>query len=69
MHKLKSHAQAEPEPLESLRDDVPAELVAVVSRMTAKDPSERFQTPAEVVEALESLDQETQPGKIARARA
>ena len=27
MQKLKSHAQAEPEPLESLRDDVPAELV------------------------------------------
>jgi serine/threonine protein kinase len=30
MHKLKSHAQAEPEPLESLRDDIPAELGAVV---------------------------------------
>jgi len=55
MHKLKSHAQAEPEPLESLRDDVPPELVAVVTKMTAKDPEERYLTPSEVAHALESF--------------
>lgn len=55
MHKLKSHAQAEPEPLESLRDDVPRELVAVVTKMTAKDPDERYLTPREVADALESF--------------
>ena len=38
MHKLKSHAQFEAEPLASLRDDIPADLAAVVSRMMAKDP-------------------------------
>lgn len=38
MHKLKRQAQAEPEPLESLRDDIPADLAAVISRMIAKDP-------------------------------
>ena len=47
--------------MESLRDDVPAELVAVVTKMTAKDPEKRFQTPGEVAEALESLASETQP--------
>jgi serine/threonine protein kinase/ankyrin repeat protein/formylglycine-generating enzyme required for sulfatase activity len=62
-HKLKSHASVEPDSLESLRDDVPAELVAIVSRMMAKDPSDRFQTPAEVVEALQTLGKETEPTK------
>lgn len=68
MHKVKSHAQAEPEPLESLRDDLPPELVAVVTRMTAKDPNERFQTPVEVADALESLVRETQPSKTREPR-
>jgi serine/threonine protein kinase len=53
MHKLKSHAQIEPESLKTLRDDIPSELAAVVSKMMAKDPDERFQTPAEVAAALE----------------
>ena len=52
MHKLQSHAEVEPDALDSLRDDVPTELVTIVSRMTAKDPDNRFQSPAEVAEAL-----------------
>lgn len=60
MSKLKSQAQAEPEPLASLRDDIPAELLAVVTRMTAKDPDKRFQTPAEVADVLESCSQASQ---------
>jgi serine/threonine protein kinase len=55
MHKLKSHAQAEPKPLDSLRDDVPPELVDIVTKMTAKDPEERYLTPSQVAEALESF--------------
>ena len=55
MHKLKSHAQAEPQPLHSLREDVPPELVAVVEKMTAKNPEERYLTPSEVSDALESF--------------
>jgi uncharacterized protein (TIGR03067 family) len=61
MHKLKSHAHAEPEPLESLRNDVPPELVAVVTKMTAKDPAERYLTPSEVADALESFLRTWQP--------
>ena len=55
MHKLKSHAQVEPAPLNSVRDDVPQELVAIASRMMAKDPDERYLTPKEVADALESF--------------
>jgi serine/threonine protein kinase len=44
------------EPLPKLsewRPDAPAGLEAVLMRMTAKDPNERFSTPREVVDALE----------------
>lgn len=50
--KLKSHATEEPVALESLRGDVPEELTSVVARMTAKNPDDRFQTPAEVAATL-----------------
>ena len=52
VQKLKNHAEFEPEPLDALRKDVPADLLAVVSRMMAKSSQDRFQTPAEVAEAL-----------------
>jgi serine/threonine protein kinase len=42
-----------PIPITGLRDDLPAELLAVLDRLMAKDPATRFQTPAEVVAALE----------------
>ena len=63
MYKLKSHAQIEPASLATLRDDVPDELVAIVSRMMAKDPNERYLTPSEVADALESFLQTWQPGE------
>ncbi|MBC8116121.1 MAG: DUF4019 domain-containing protein, partial [Candidatus Saccharimonas sp.] len=50
--KLKAHAQVTPPALTALRKDVPIELEQVASRMLAKNPIERFQTPAEVVAAL-----------------
>jgi serine/threonine protein kinase len=64
MHKLKSHAQVDPVPLDTLRDDVPKELVAITSRMMAKDPDERYLTPKEVADALESFLQTWQPAEV-----
>ncbi len=61
MHKLRSHAQVEPAPLNSVRDDVPEELVAIASKMMAKDPDERYLTPKEVADALESFLRNWQP--------
>lgn len=53
-HKLKGHAEVEPDRLDSLRQDIPPQLGRIVARMMAKDPDERFQTAAEVAAALES---------------
>jgi serine/threonine-protein kinase len=52
MRKLIQHQQAEPEPIESFRKDVPAGVTAILKRMLAKQPEERFQTPAAVALAL-----------------
>ncbi|WP_168218792.1 serine/threonine-protein kinase [Limnoglobus roseus] len=43
---------AEPVPLTRLRPDVPPGLAAVVHRMLAKNPDDRYQTPAEAMAAL-----------------
>ena len=36
-------------------DDIPSDVADVVSKMTARNPDERYQTPAELVTALEPL--------------
>jgi WD40 repeat protein len=43
--KLAALATAEPVPLDQLREDVPAELSAVVARMLARRPQDRFADP------------------------
>lgn len=50
--KLIWHQTLRPEPLRQLRPEVPAELAAVVERMIDKSPDRRYQTAAEVIEAL-----------------
>jgi eukaryotic-like serine/threonine-protein kinase len=52
MQKLIQHQRAEPAPVESLNPEVPPALAALVRRMMAKNPEERFQTPAAVALAL-----------------
>src|SRR5207244_3717716 len=52
LQKIKAHLNRTPPPLKSLRRDVPSELARVVDRMMAKDPAQRYQTPAEVAAAL-----------------
>ncbi len=49
---LQAHHSADATPLNAVRPDVPAELAALVAKMMAKEPENRFQTPAEVAEAL-----------------
>jgi serine/threonine protein kinase len=50
--KLLWHLIEDPEPIRKLRPDVPEAMAAVLRRMLAKEPGERFQRPAEVAEAL-----------------
>jgi serine/threonine protein kinase/tetratricopeptide (TPR) repeat protein len=52
--KLMAHQIQEPVPVGQLRPEVPAEMAAVVARMMAKRPQERYQSPAEVVAALQA---------------
>ncbi len=47
-----AHLSKEVPPLSQVRPDVAPELWAVVQRMLAKDPAERYQKPAEVAQAL-----------------
>lgn len=50
--KLVSHREREAPNLSDRRSDVSPELAAVVARMMAKDPADRFRTPADAAEAL-----------------
>jgi serine/threonine protein kinase len=49
---LQSHHSVQAKSLSAVRPDVPAELAAVVAKMMAKAPEQRYQTPAEVAKAL-----------------
>jgi tRNA A-37 threonylcarbamoyl transferase component Bud32 len=47
-----AHLEKPPPPLPELRPDVPPDLWAVVAKMLAKAPAQRYQKPAEVAQAL-----------------
>ena len=51
--KLLWHRTKDPTPLRQIRPDLHEALAAVVTRMMAKDPKVRFQTPGEVAQELE----------------
>lgn len=52
IEKAMAHLRSSPRPLEQFRPDLPAEVKAIVERMMAKNPADRFQTPGEVAQAL-----------------
>ena len=49
---LQAHHSMEALPVHLVRPEVPEELAAVVQKMMAKDPADRYQTPVEVAQAL-----------------
>jgi serine/threonine protein kinase/WD40 repeat protein len=53
MDTILAHVQEEPQPVTALRPDVPAGLWAVLAKMLAKKPADRYQTPIEVAKALQ----------------
>src|SRR5262249_60927841 len=53
LEKLIRHNTAEPAPIEQLRPDVPSAVATIVRKLMAKRPEDRYQTPADVVAALE----------------
>jgi serine/threonine-protein kinase len=52
LKKATCHRQEQPEPVTRFRPEVPPELVALLDRLMAKRPEERFHTPADVLDAL-----------------
>jgi serine/threonine protein kinase len=59
---LYAHQSTEATPLNTVRKDVPAELAAVVAKMMAKAPPQRYQTPIEVAQALVPFFKAGAPG-------
>jgi len=50
--RLMAHQMKAPEPIATTRPDVPPSLVAIIDKMTAKKPLQRYQTAKEVAETL-----------------
>ena len=50
------HVNKIPAPLGQLRPDVPPELVAIIDKMMAKSPADRFQDPAELIRAIRKIE-------------
>jgi serine/threonine protein kinase len=53
--RLMRHAEEEPPPVENLRPQAAGEVAAVIHRLLAKAPADRYQTPAEVIDALATM--------------
>jgi serine/threonine protein kinase len=63
-----AHIEKPPPSLGTVRPEVPPELAAVVERMLAKDPAQRYQQPVEVAQALAPfVKQGTKPAVSAAA--
>jgi serine/threonine protein kinase len=69
--KLDAHRSAPLPDVRSLRPDAPAELAALLNRLLAKKPAERFATAAEAAAALAPFAEESQPREkpVTRPRA
>jgi serine/threonine-protein kinase len=55
MNKIFRHQMEQPAPVEKFRPDAPAAVAAVIRRMMAKQPQNRYRTPTEVVAAIDAL--------------
>jgi WD40 repeat protein len=55
MKKLLMHQTGEARPVEELRPDAPPGLSVILRKLMAKHPEHRYQTPAELIDALDAL--------------
>jgi eukaryotic-like serine/threonine-protein kinase len=59
--KLMWHRTRQPKAPSSYRNDIPPELEAVLDKMMAKEPGQRYSVPAEIMQALSPWTQEPIP--------
>jgi serine/threonine-protein kinase len=68
IQKLEKHRWQEATPVEEVRADVPPAVAAVVHKLMAKAPEERYQTPMELLAALATDAPPPEPAKAAAPR-
>ena len=68
VHKLDAHRWSAPTPVRKLRPEVPVSVQAILDKLMAKRPEDRYQVPADLVAALERLDLRDQAEKETNAR-
>jgi serine/threonine-protein kinase len=68
MEKLLKHWLDEPRPVEELRPDVPPKVAAILRRLMAKRPEDRYQAPIELVAALAALMAHDAPAEDSRSQ-
>jgi len=61
LDKLLAHTESDPEPINSYRQDVPDGLIAVIAKLMAKRPADRYSTPAEAAAALAPFAKNQEP--------
>jgi serine/threonine protein kinase len=55
--KLLWHQTRNPKPISEFRSDIPRELLAVINKMMAKEPKDRYSVPGDLVDALAPFTQ------------
>lgn len=63
VEKLFQHQNETAMPLEQIRPGIPVEVNAIVQRLMSKKPESRFQTPAELADAIAALPSSIRTGK------
>lgn len=53
--KLLAHQMDQPPPIEQFRPEIPDEVAAIIYRLLEKKPADRYQTPAELVAAIDQV--------------
>ncbi|MBY0525237.1 MAG: protein kinase [Gemmataceae bacterium] len=67
--KLLKHNMDQPAPLEKMRPEVPADVIGIVAKLLAKRADDRYQTPAELAEALAPFSEKLASAECYRPKA